>query len=70
VVGFERSRYLVREKRRWTELCVIVSVPTDGFISDVTFNLTVEHAATFLKILHDFLLYGVVCLCVCVMHTG
>ena len=42
VVGFERSRYLVREKRRWTQLCVIVSVPTEGFIGDVTFNLTVE----------------------------
>ena len=42
VVGFEISSYLVRETRGWTEVCVTVRMPEDGFIGDVTFNLTVE----------------------------
>ena len=42
VVGFDRTTYMVNETDEQVELCVIVSVPEDQNIGDVTFNLAVE----------------------------
>jgi len=42
VVGFERTTYMVNETDEQVELCVIVSVPEDKNIEDVTFSLAVD----------------------------
>ena len=41
-MGFDRTTYMVNETDEQVELCVIVSVPEDQNIGDVTFNLAVE----------------------------
>jgi len=41
-VGFNETTFLVNETDEQVELCVIVSVPEDQNIGDVTFSLTVE----------------------------